>query len=64
MMMNSICDLSKMLKVGNIAAYSVFQKYQLTGCATKLPRLGLSRLLITVQLDESLRRTLYHLPQG
>ena len=62
-MINSICDFSKMLKVGKTAVYSVFQKYQLTGCATKLPRLGLSRLLITVQLDGSSSRTLYQLPQ-
>ena len=63
-MMNSVCGFSKMLKVGKTAAYSVFQKYQLTGCATKLPRLGLSRLLITMQLDGSSSRTLYQLPQA
>ena len=64
MMMNSVCGFSKMLKVGKTAAYSVFQKYQLNGCATKLPRLGFSRLLITVQLDGSSSRTLYQLPQA
>ena len=64
MMMNSICDFSKMLKVEKTAAYSVFQNYQLTCCATKLPRLGLSRLLITVQLDGSSSRSLYQLPQA
>ena len=63
-MINSICDISKILKIGKTAMYSVFQKYQLTGSATKLPRLGLSRLLITVQLDDSSRRTLYQLPKG
>ena len=59
MMINSICDISKMLKIGKTAVYSVFQKYQLTGSATKLPRLCLSGLLITVQLGESSSRTLY-----
>ena len=63
-MINSIYDISKMLEIGKTAVYSVFQKYQLTGSATKLPRLGLSRLLKIVQLYESLRRTLYQLPQG
>ena len=64
MMINSVCDFSKMLKVGKTAAYSVFQKYLLTGCTTKLPRLGRSRLLITVQLEGSSGRTLYQLPQA
>ena len=63
-MINNIYVFSKKLKVGKKASYSIFQKYQLTGCATKLPRLGLSRLLINVQLDDSSSGTLYQLPQA
>ena len=64
MMIDSICDLSKILKVGKTAMYSIFQKYQQTGSASKLPRLGLSRLLITVQFDDLSSRTLYQLAQA
>ena len=58
-MINNIYVFSKKLKVGKKASYSIFQKYHLTGCATKLPRLGLSRLPITVQLNDSAIKVAY-----